>query len=75
MWQETYPAIDLVQEFREMYSWLKSNPSKMKTRRGIRKFVNSWLSRGYKKPDTSRKTGEIDFFELHSDTSWADGFE
>ena len=43
--QTLYPAVDVLQEMREMKAWLKSNPSRRKTRRGIKSFVNNWLSR------------------------------
>lgn len=45
MWAETYPAVDVRQELRKMAAWLDSNPTKRKTRRGIERFINSWLSR------------------------------
>lgn len=44
-WKELYPAVDIVQELRKMKGWLDSNPTKRKTRRGIRRFINSWLAR------------------------------
>lgn len=44
-YSELYPAVDVLQEFRKMKGWCLDNPSRRKTKRGIRKFVNSWLSR------------------------------
>lgn len=44
-WQELYPAVDIIQELRKMKGWLNANPTKRKTRRGITRFVNGWLSR------------------------------
>ena len=44
-WQKTYPAVDVFQELAKMESWLDANPSKRKTAKGIKRFVNSWLSR------------------------------
>lgn len=44
-WAELYPAVDVMQDLRAMKGWLNANPSKRKTRRGITKFVNGWLSR------------------------------
>lgn len=44
-WEKLYPAVDVMQEFRKMRGWLISNPDKKKTRRGINRFINSWLSR------------------------------
>ena len=40
-----YPAVDVEQELRSMKGWLKTNPSKRKTLKGMPKFINSWLSR------------------------------
>lgn len=51
-----YPNVDVKQQFNEMRSWCLSNPQKRKTKRGITRFVNSWLGReqdrGYKRPST-----------------------
>tara|TARA_R110000796_G_scaffold7861_5_gene26518 strand:- start:969 stop:1382 length:414 start_codon:yes stop_codon:yes gene_type:complete len=44
-WSRTYPAVDVFQELRAMESWLDANPTKRKTKGGIKRFVNSWLSR------------------------------
>ena len=44
LWRETYPAVDVEQELRRMVAWLDSNPTKRKTRRGIERFINSWLA-------------------------------
>ncbi len=40
-----YPNVDVKQQFNEMRSWCLSNPSKRKTARGIKRFVNAWLSK------------------------------
>ncbi len=49
-----YPNVDVKQQFNVMRSWCLSNPKKRKTRRGITRFVNSWLTReqdkGYRRP-------------------------
>lgn len=44
-WAGLYPAVDVVQELRGMKGWLDANPKKRKTKRGIRQFINGWLSR------------------------------
>lgn len=43
--KELYPNVDVEQEYRNMKGWLIGNPTKKKTRRGIGKFINNWLSR------------------------------
>ena len=49
-----YPNVDVKQQFNEMRSWCLSNPKKRKTKRGVTRFVNSWLGReqdkGYRRP-------------------------
>lgn len=40
-----YPAVDVMQELRNMRGWLLNNPKNRKTRSGVRRFINSWLSR------------------------------
>ena len=44
-WQSLYPAVNVLQQLRAMSGWLDANPAKRKTKRGIRRFINSWLSR------------------------------
>ena len=42
---EAYPAVEVLSAYKQMARWLDSNPKNRKTRQGIRRFVNSWLSR------------------------------
>lgn len=42
---ELYPAVDVLQAVRGMKGWLMTNPAKRKTKRGIGRFINSWLAR------------------------------
>ena len=44
-WQALYPAVDVRQELRSIKGWSLANPQRRKTKTGIAKFVNSWLSR------------------------------
>ena len=44
-WAKLYPAVDVMQELREMRAWLQSNKQKRKTKRGILAFVTRWLSK------------------------------
>ncbi len=52
-WKTIYPAVNIEQEIRNMYGWLDSNPKNRKTKSGIRRFINSWLSR-------SQNTARVD---------------
>ena len=45
MWSNLYPAVDVMQQLRNMAGWIDGNPSKRKTRSGIKRFVNSWLAK------------------------------
>lgn len=45
LWNETYPAVNIEYELQKMRAWLDSNPTRRKTRRGIERFINNWLSR------------------------------
>lgn len=44
-WSELYQAVDVMSELRKMKGWLDSNPQKRKTKKGIKRFINSWLCR------------------------------
>lgn len=49
-----YPAVDVMQELRNMRGWLLNNPKNRKTRSGVRRFINSWLSREQDKGGTRK---------------------
>lgn len=40
----TYPAVDVHQQLLAAAAWLKVNPAKRKTLRGMPRFINTWLS-------------------------------
>ena len=63
-WKELYPAVDIIQELRNMKGWCESNPTKRKTSRGINRFITSWLSNEQNKPHTQRK--EVTTYESES---------
>lgn len=44
-WKELYPAVDVMQELRNMKGWCKENKAKRKTEKGIRRFITGWLAR------------------------------
>ena len=44
-WSKAYPAVDVFQELRAMESWLDANPTKRKTKRGIKSFIVRWLGK------------------------------
>jgi len=44
-WQETFPGIDVIQLLRKIKQWNLDNPSKRKTKAGIRKHISAWLGK------------------------------
>lgn len=44
-WRELYQAVDIMQELRKMKGWADANPSKRKTKGGIKRFINAWLAK------------------------------
>ena len=65
-WQKTYQAVDVFLELAKMESWLDANPTKRKTSKGIKRFVNSWLSRAQDKGGSSP-------IKLDAPKPWGDG--
>lgn len=45
-----YPAVDVMRELRDMRGWLLANPSRKKTKRGIKAFIRTWLSKEQDRP-------------------------
>ena len=43
-WKQLYPAVDIMQELRKMRGWSDANPTKRKTRKGVKRFINGWLA-------------------------------
>jgi hypothetical protein len=54
-----YPAVEVAQQLRSMRGWLLANPKNRKTKAGIMRFVNSWLSREQNsaRPAANQKPG------------------
>lgn len=44
-WKDLYPAVDVMQELRKMKGWADANPTKRKTKTGIKRFINAWLAK------------------------------
>ena len=60
-YMNNYPAVDIMQQFRTMKQWCIDNPQRRKTKGGIRRFVNSWLSREQDKyhPAQRQSPGDV----------------
>lgn len=52
---QLYPAVDVMQQLAAMRGWLIGNPTKRKTRTGIKRFITSWLAR---EQDRGRPTAQ-----------------
>ncbi len=69
-WTSLYPAVDVMQQLRNMKGWLDSNPAKRKTRRGIKAFINRWLAqeqdKGRKGSDAHGSSGTPGDGEKHA---------
>ncbi len=61
-WQETFPAVDVLAELREVRQWNLDHPQKRKTRKGIRGHISRWLGkeqdRGRASPPGRSAAGE-----------------
>lgn len=54
-----YPAVDVEQALRSMRGWLLGNPKNRKTSSGIRRFINSWLSRDQDRARPQQKQAPV----------------
>lgn len=66
--QDLYSGVDVEKELKRMKAWLLNNPTKRKTRKGIRRFINNWLSREQDKggnytPTKVENTQDRSFYE------------
>lgn len=79
-WQRAFSKVDVHAELNVMQVWCDANPSKRKTRRGVERFIVSWLSRaqerGGQSPDVERgastSTRKLSMSEMLNDRSWAE---
>ena len=58
-YKELYPAVNVEQELRNMRGWCLSNPTKRKTKSGIGRFINSWLSKEQNKGNRNNSNFEL----------------
>ena len=49
-WVDLFPAVDVKQELRNAKAWCLANPSRRKTKRGVKSFLTGWLTRTQDKP-------------------------
>lgn len=75
-WKDTYPAVNVEQELKKMVSWCDANPTRRKTRNGVERFINSWLSReqdrggayrGHQPPTQTKEEQQPSYSDLYPD--------
>lgn len=44
VYKRLYPAVDVEQALRNMIGWCMGNPTRRKTRRGVKRFITGWLA-------------------------------
>ena len=66
-WCELYPAVNVMQELRKMSSWSTDNPKRRKTKSGIRRFINAWLSKEQDKGGQYRYQGRCSSGNVFTD--------
>ena len=52
-----YPAVDVMQEFRNMKGWLIGDRKRLKTRGGVKRFITGWLSREQNRGGSATRGG------------------
>ena len=57
-WADLYPAVDVLQQLRNMRGWLLSNKERRKTKRGISRFITGWLSKEQDRGRSGHSDGE-----------------
>ena len=53
-----YPGVDIRDQILKMSQWLKTNPTKRKTKNGIMRFINSWIARA-EREDTRQSQSSV----------------
>lgn len=53
-----YPGVDVRDQILKMSQWLKTNPTKRKTKNGIMRFINSWIARA-EREDTRQSQSSV----------------
>jgi len=48
--EDAYPAVDGMATLKEIRVWCMTNTTKLKTHRGVPRFIHSWFSREQNKP-------------------------
>jgi len=54
--RKAYPLVDISKQFPRARAWLEANPAKKKTRKGMTRFLNGWLSRAQGDAEKNKAT-------------------
>ena len=71
--ERLYPGVDIEQALRSMAGWLEGNPTKRKTKRGIVRFITSWLDRDQNSGKNQRKDGANNGTSGNTSSVWDAG--
>jgi len=66
-YERLYPSLDVRCELRKALAWIRASPDRMKTAKGMPRFIVNWLNRATERPPVSRvdhQTGALDFDSL-----------
>jgi len=66
-YERLYPGLDVRCELRKALAWIRASPDRMKTAKGMPRFIVNWLNRATERPAVSRvdhQTGALDFDSL-----------
>ena len=58
--QACFPDVNIRKELLKMSAWCINNPSKRKTKRGITRFINSWLSTEQDKAEKQKTASSLE---------------
>lgn len=74
-YKSLYPSVNVEQEMRKMIGWLDANPTRRKTKTGMKRFVNSWLANEqdkYKPATSVQKKSKFNNFEQRNESIESD---
>lgn len=71
-WHESYPGVDILQQLRNMREWCLSNPTRQKTKNGVRRFITTWLAKEQDRAKAPARTNnKFNNFPQRQDTNVA----
>ena len=63
-WKSLYPAIDVMQQLRNMRGWLQGNSRNRKTSAGMARFIHAWLAKEQNRARPPAASTEIVFTDV-----------